>query len=98
MQMLYNSENYAVVHFEVDVSEPSGFPMRPDVAEGISLTRAGYEIVDKHARREIFIEGALAEHFKEGVQALIEASPNDDDVDEYLAGYTVLAQQPVVLH
>jgi hypothetical protein len=98
MQMLYNSENYAVVHFEVDVAAPTGFPMLPDMPEGIALTRGGYEIVDKHARREIFIEGALAEHFKEGVQALISASPNDEDVDDYLAGYTVLAQQPVVLH
>lgn len=96
MQMLYNSDNYAVVQFEVEV--PTSVPRLGLVHVGETLTRGGYEIVDKQARREIFIEGALAEHFKQGVQDLISGTPNEDDIDEYISGFTVLTQQPVVLH
>jgi hypothetical protein len=94
--MLYNSDNYAVVQFEVEV--PDTGRARAPAASTEALKRGGYEIVDKHARREIFIEGAAAESFKVGVQALISAEPGDDEIDEYLEGFTVLAQQPVVLH
>lgn len=91
MQMLYNSENYAVVQFEVEPNE-----VRPDPVA--SVVRGGYEIVDKHARREIFLQGSLAEHFKQGVENLIRSSPSEEEIDDYLEGFTVLAQQPVVLH
>ena len=33
-----------------------------------------------------------------GVQALIETGPSEEVLDDYIAGYTTLAQQPVVLH
>ena len=90
MQMLYNSDSYAVVMF--DASD--------DVAAGSAsvLNRGGYEIVDKFARKELFLEGAMAEQFKQGVEALIESEPGEDEIDAFLAGYTSLAQQPVVLH
>lgn len=95
MQMLYNSENFAVVHIEVAGLAPSD-PRTPGAVE--PPRRAGYEIVDKQSRREIFIEGALAEYFKAGVEALIQQSPSAEEIDDYLSAYTVLAQQPVVLH
>lgn len=90
MHMLYNSDSFAVVQFDV----PAG-------AEGAAhepLTRGGYEIVDKFARKEIFIEGVLAETFKSGVQALIETDPSEDEMDAFIARYTCLMQQPLVLH
>jgi hypothetical protein len=93
MQMLYNSDHYAVVQIEV-----------PSLVEGTAsapqLTRGGYEIVDKFARKEIFIEGALAESFKSGVQALIDTAdgPSEEALDEYIGRYTSLAQHPVVVH
>ena len=46
--------------------------------------RGGYEIVDKFARKELFIEGALAEQFKVGVDALIESSTSVEEFDAYL--------------
>jgi hypothetical protein len=93
MQMLYNSDNFAVVHF--DLPQTQGEPQ----ADGQG-TRAhgGYEIVDKSARREIFIEGALAEQFKLGVDALIETGPTEEQLDAYVERFAALAQQPVVLH
>lgn len=93
MQMLYNSDSFVVVQFDV-----------PAAGEGVGaggeapLTRGGYEIVDKFARREIFLEGALAQSFREGVEALIRREPTAEEIDDYIARYTELAQQPVVLH
>ena len=60
--------------------------------------RGGYEIVDKFNRKEIYLEGALAESFKQGVEALIEQSPTVEDIDEYIERFSSLMQQPVVLH
>lgn len=92
MQMLYNSENFAVVHIEVEGSRI------PEADRDEAASRGGYEIVDKLAGREIFLEGLVAEHFRAGVEALIRQSPSSEDIDDYLSGYTVLAQHPVVLH
>jgi Protein of unknown function (DUF3567) len=92
MHMLYNSDNYAVV--QIDLEAQQGDPVHAQQ----TLTRGGYEIVDKFARKEIFIEGALAESFKEGVDALIESSPSVEEFDAYLERYAGMAQQPVVMH
>jgi hypothetical protein len=85
MQMLYNSDSFAVMQF--DVPTPAG-----------ELTRGGYEIVDKFARKDIFIEGALAESFKQGVAALADSESSADAFDDFIAGYTHMAQQPLMLH
>jgi len=90
MNLLYNSDSFAVMHFEV--------PAEADRSAEGELTRGGYEIVDKFARKEIFIEGALAESFKLGVQALIETSPSVEEFDEYISRFAPLMQQPLVLH
>jgi hypothetical protein len=87
MQMLYNSDSFVVVQFDV-----------PGGAEDAAPGRGGFEIVDKMARKEIFIEGAVAESFQRGVQELVRQGPNEEMIDDYIAGFTALAQQPVVLH
>lgn len=92
MQMLYNSDSYAVVQFDVPTVRDL------QAGEAGASTRGGYEIVDKFARKEIFIEGALAESFKEGVAALIETEPSEEEIDEYLARFTSLMHQPLTLH
>jgi hypothetical protein len=92
MELLYNSDAYVVVQF--DVPSDAGRP-----------GRGGYEIVDKLARKEIFIEGRLAEHFEAGVRDIVAGSsrsggdgPNVEALDDYIAGFTALAQQPVLMH
>jgi hypothetical protein len=94
MQMLYNSDNFAVMRIEVDAAQDAG------AESGAVLTRGGYEIVDKLAGKEMFLEGLLAEQFKQGVQALIEGSPEPgvEEFDAFIDGYRSLAQQPVLLH
>jgi hypothetical protein len=88
MRMFYNSDHFAVLR--IDVPAPVEQPALPG--------RGGFEIVDKFARKGIFIEGAVAQSFNDGVQALIESGPSEEALDEYIAGYTTLAQQPVHLH
>jgi hypothetical protein len=90
MQMLYNSDSFVVVQFDV-----------PTARDGEASARGGYEIVDKFARKEIFLEGALAQRFQQGVQALAQDSPqgiNPEAMDDYIAGFTALAQTPLTLH
>ncbi len=100
MQMLYNSDSFTVVLFDVgsaagtDPAHTEGHasePLKP-------LTQGGYEIVDKFARKEIFLQGAMAESFKEGVEALIGTSPSEEEIDDYIERFASLMQQPVVLH
>jgi hypothetical protein len=86
MLMLYNSDNFAVVQFET-ADQVNAVP-----------ARGGYEIVDKFARKEIFLEGALADQFKAGVEALIQTGPTEDELEEFIGRYGALAQQPVVMH
>jgi hypothetical protein len=95
MQMLYNSDSFVVVQFDVPSAVPTD-EATPDIAA--ALGRGGFEIVDKFARKEIFLEGALAQSFKEGVEALMQNGPSEDEIDDYIGRYTQLAQQPVVLH
>jgi hypothetical protein len=85
MNMIYNSPHFCVVEF-------SSFG-----DEGSKLA-GGFEIMDKHFRREIFLGGKDAEQFRQSVQKLISGEPSTDDVDEFLGGYTGLMTTPLTLH
>ena len=91
MHMLYNSDSFTVVAIDIpDAPEPAGA-----VAEA---RRGGFEIVDKFAQKDIFIEGAMAESFKAGVEALMASKPSEEDIDDYIGRFTSLMPQPLVLH
>jgi len=85
MQMIYNSPNYCVVEF-------------PAEAGHRLMNAGGYEIVDKNMQRELFIDGELANRFREHVQKLIEQDPGTDEVDEFLGQFDSLMLHPVILH
>jgi len=99
MHTLYNSDSFAVVSFELPDAHDA-----TDSPHATPAQRGGFEVIDKLARKEIFIEGALALHFQQSVQALVAGRADGDagdlqaQIDEFLAGYTALAQQPVLLH
>ena len=91
MHLLYQSDSYIVVQFDVPVpSQVQG--------ETSALSRGGFEIVDKFARTEIFIEGALAQQFQEGVEALSEGEPTEEDYDDFIERYANLGHTPVLMH
>ena len=97
MQMLYNSENFAVVQIDLSASPEEGSGVAAG-SEGAGLGRGGYEIVDKFARKEIFLQGAMAQSFKQGVDELILASPSEEDIDAYIERYACLMQHSLTLH
>ena len=90
MQLIYNSPGFAVMQFS-DTPPTTG-------AQELGAGTGGYEIVDKQSRKEIYLQGAVAESFQRGVKALVDQGPDPQALDDYIAGYTVLAQQPVLLH
>jgi hypothetical protein len=87
MQLLYNSDHFTVV--QIDVASPS---------DAQAPARSGYEIVDKLARMEVFLQGAVADTFQRGVHALAADSPDVEVMDDFIAGYTHLAAQPLAMH
>ena len=100
MQMLYNSDSFAVVLFDVAASTTAATEAEAgaNALKPATLTHGGYEIVDKFARKEIFLQGAMAESFKVGVEALIETRPSEEEIDDYIERFASLMQQPVILH
>ena len=90
MHLLYQSASYIVEQFDVPVAEGAH--------DERSLSRGGFEIVDKFARKEIFIEGALAQQFQEGVEALSEGDSSEEDYDDFIERYANLSQTPVQMH
>jgi hypothetical protein len=87
--MLYNSDSFTVVAFDL--------PGAP-VAAGAEAPRGGFEIVDKFAQKDIFIQGAMAASFQAGVEALMETKPSEEDIDEFIGRFASLMPQPLVLH
>jgi len=83
--MIYNSDNYCVVEFGADV-------------EHAPLASGGYEIVDKNLKREIFLGGVMAEHFRADVKRLIESEPSVEEVDDFLAKFDTVMTHPLVMH
>ncbi len=89
MHMIYDSDAYAVLHFPVPATDDDA-PTR---------LRGGFEIVDKAAGREIYLEGLLAERFQEGVEALVRDGARSIEIfDDYIARYGGLAQHPLAAH
>lgn len=85
MHLIYNSEQYSVVEFSSD------HDLR-------ALRFGAYEIMDKPAQREAFIDGELAANFREHVRDLIATESSTEEIDEFLAGYDLLMTQSLVFH
>jgi hypothetical protein len=89
--MLYNSDSFTVVAIDIP-----GAPALPGEAE--PEPRGGFEIVDKFAQKDIFIQGAMAASFQAGVEALMESKPSEEDIDEFIGRFASLMPQPLVVH
>lgn len=84
MNLIYNSEHYSVVEFRAEASMEA-------------MRFGGYEILDKPARREIFLAGELAENFRQHVRELSARQPTEEEIDEFLDSYSPLMAQPVIV-
>ncbi|MEZ5657881.1 MAG: DUF3567 family protein [Burkholderiaceae bacterium] len=85
MEMIYNSATFCVVEIYADGLDPE--------------RQAGFEIMDKASRREAYIDGALAERFREEVAELAgDGEASVEDIDDYLATFQSLMRQPMSVH
>ena len=89
MNMLYDSDSFSVMHMFADVQGP---------LEGPTLERHGFEIVDKRSGKEVYLDGSWAELFQQHIQAWQAKTPTQEEVEDTLEGFAVLAQNPVLVH
>jgi hypothetical protein len=94
MNMLYDSETFAVVH--IHANAPAEGEATAD--NGPHMPRHGFEIVDKRAGKEVYLDGSWAEMFQLQITAWQQRTPTQEEVEDTLEGYTGLAQMPVVVH
>ncbi|KRH99948.1 DUF3567 domain-containing protein [Curvibacter sp. PAE-UM] len=96
MHTLYDSDDYIVTHMQATV-EPS--PTTPDgVAVLPALLRHGFEIVDKRAGKELYLDGSWAELFQQRLAEWQRTTPTQEEVEDTLAQYAELATIPLHLH
>jgi Protein of unknown function (DUF3567). len=91
--MIYDSDAFSVFQLEW-----AGAIAAPKTASAGDAQHGGFEIVDKFARKEIFIEGVVADGFRLRVQSLMAGSPTTDDIDDFLDGFSALSRQNLHAH
>lgn len=90
MQMLYDSDAFVVVHMQANATV--------DGDASPALVRHGFEIVDKRANKEVYLDGSWAEMFQRQINAWQLNTPTQEEVEATLGGYAALAQNPLVMH
>lgn len=92
MHTLYDSDDFIVTQLLATVE--------PAPAQGASpaLVRQGFEIVDKRAGREIYLDGSWAELFQQRLTEWQRSTPTQEEVEDTLAQYAELATLPLHLH
>lgn len=107
MQVLYDSENFVVVHVDMEAPpvEFMGFSEALLVKEFISGDDLGipppqdfaFEIVDKRCNRGVFLHTDWAKAFQFKIKEWRVTTPTQDEIEACLEGYAQLAQLPMVL-
>lgn len=92
LHMLYDSDSFVVVHVQAD---DAGAEIAPNVP---TLSRHGFEIVDKRSGKEVYLDGSWAELFQQKIAAWQLNTPTQEEVEDTLEGYAELAQNPVLMH
>lgn len=95
MNMLYDSDSFAVVHIHADAPV---LAVAQTQEQAHQMPRHGFEIVDKRTGKEIYLDGSWAEMFQMKIQAWQQNTPTQEEVEDTLEGYATLAQNPVVVH
>lgn len=93
MQMLYDSETFAVM--QIHANAPEALTSPPAIPQ---MARNGFEIVDKRSGKEVYLDGSWAELFQQRLSAWAQNTPTQEEVEDTLEGYSGLATTPVSLH
>lgn len=98
MQMLYDSDSFAVLHLKPDLGLPEQVLLADGQTPAPGLPRHGFEIVDKRSGKEVYLDGSWAELFQQVIQGWQLESPSEEEVEETLERYAQLAHNPVRVH
>ena len=90
MHMLYDSDAFSLVRLLAQYA--------PGIPSAVSIPRHGFEIVDKQAGKQVYLDGAWAEFFQQAWRAWEYKNSTQEDLDTLLEQYAQLAQNPVQLH
>ena len=102
MHTLYDSDTYSVTHMLAN-AVAADLPAE-ELKDGEQLlivprlARHGFEIVDKRSGKEVYLDGSWAELFQQHISAWQLKTPTQEEVEDTLAQYAELAQNPVVMH
>lgn len=103
MHMLYDSDTYSVTHMlanavATDAASDADRERAESARPALTLARHGFEIVDKRANKEVYLDGSWAELFQQHISAWQQNTPTQEEVEDTLEQYAELAQNPVVVH
>jgi Protein of unknown function (DUF3567) len=102
MHTLYDSDTYSVTHMLANAVTAEVQPDDMKAGEQLlivpQLVRHGFEIVDKRANKEVYLDGSWAELFQQQISAWQNNTPTQEEVEDTLEQYAELAQNPVVVH
>ncbi len=102
MHTLYDSDTFSVTHMLANAitADLPGDEQRDGEQLLIvpRLARHGFEIVDKRANKEVYLDGSWAELFQQQISAWQEKTPTQEEVEDKLEQYAGLAQNPVHIH
>ena len=103
MHMLYDSDTYSVTHMlanavDADVASDATDKKAAKKPPIPTLARHGFEIVDKRANKEVYLDGSWAELFQLHISAWQQNTPTQEEVEDTLEQYAELAQNPVIVH
>lgn len=85
MMMLYDSDNFVVVHIDVN-------------ADVFPTPRNCFEIVDKRSNCEVLLHDKWATIFQAQIDAWQQKTPTQEEVEDVLDRYATLAHMPLVMH
>ncbi len=105
MHTLYDSDTYSVTHMLANAGELAPRDDDADAKNGDApervlptMPRHGFEIIDKRAGKELYLDGSWAELFQRQILAWQSSTPTQEEVEDTLEQYASLAQNPVVMH
>lgn len=102
MHTLYDSDTFCVTHMLANAAEmdpPDASAAEAEAPRRLpTMPRHGFEIIDKRAGKEVYLDGSWAEMFQRQIVAWQASTPTQEEVEDTLEGYSGLAQNPVVMH
>jgi hypothetical protein len=99
MHTLYDSETFIVTHMLPDELLSDAPAADAGAAAPLpTMQRHGFEIVDKRAGKEVYLDGSWAELFQQRLAEWQRETPTQEEVEDTLSQYAELAYLPLYVH